>query len=498
MALHVHDIMPQFLWDLVIAYLPLAMTDKLFADVPKARRHFTITTSKNPNVAPLQLKRVSDFAISVTIPNYAVTTLQPLKVRYDSSAPIGKRYSQTRLVKLVASFNIIKTVDHLYRLTRLQHLEVSHCKLSNLKMLFKLHSLTYLDASDNKIKDVGFLVNMTKLKHLNLASNCLTSADGFSDLAYLEYLNINSNCIKKLELHCVALTTLLTQSRSLEWISVATGCPRLQTLQVDWNNEYILRLISSCQLTTLVLVDGKQQDLSELAKMTTLTSLDLRCNRIKDITSLSNLTSLVSLELSYNYDIHDLSPLAHLTQLQILRLNNNALRNTSNIQSLLSMTCLTHLDLNGNDMFRDHRFASVLQQIQHNNPNLVKLLPFVSTAQGMSKVVAVIEIIIDLACSFESIVTARLQNHIFSYSKYHLNPMSFTAWIIADEIKALVLAKINACDDEDLKTSLLYKLDNVDSCKAWFSNQTKIAESKWALVSVLDGHFGYRVVKYDD
>ncbi|CAI2358651.1 Hypothetical protein MVR_LOCUS358 [uncultured virus] len=485
--LHIYDIMPQFLWDQVIAYLHLADTSKLFANVPKAQRHFNITIT-DKHSANQQLDRVSDFAASILILKGTVTTLQHLKAHHDSIAP--------RLTKLVANANNIGTIESLSRFARLQHLELSYCQLSTLEALRELRNLTHLSAPHNLISDVGFLVNMTKLKHLNLASNWLTTTEGFSDLAHLEHLDITCNRIKVLKLTCPSLATLLMKGRNTEWRETQIDCPSLQMLQVSWNNDNVAKLVSSCKLTTLI-TDVTQGSISSLAKVTTLTTLDLGYGYIRDITPLTNLTSLISLNLNNNRHINDLAALTNLTQLQSLRLGHNDLRTTDNMRALLSMTCLTRLNLDFNSVCRDHRFVSMLQQIQKNNPNLTDMTPTIATAQSLSTISSVIEIVLDLADTFRFAVDKH-QRHMFrEYTDHEIDPMTFMRRIDLANIKALVLAKINTVTDVEHGVVLLYRFDNVDDYKLKLLELDTIEVAKCSVINVLNGYFGYRVIKYE-
>lgn len=481
--------MPQFLWNQVIAYLHLADTSKLFLNVPKAQHHFNLTIT-DKHSANQQLDQASDFATSIIILKDTITTLQHLKAHHDSITP--------RLIKLIANANNIKTIESLSQFTRLQHLELLHCQLRTLEPIHALHNLTHLSAFYNMISDVGFLMNMTKLKHLNLAYNWLTTTDGFSDLANLEHLNITCNRIKVLKLTCPSLTTLLMKGRNTEWTETQVDCPSLQVLQTSWNNDNVAKLISSCKLTTLISDVTQSRCISSLVNQITLTTLELSYGYIRDITPLKHLTSLVSLDLNNNSYINDLAALADLTQLQSLRLGHNDLRTIDNMQALLGMTCLTRLNLDYNSVCRDHRFVSMLQQVQENNPNLTDMTPNIPTAQSLSTIASVIEIILDMAGTFGFAVD-KYQRYMFQeYTDHEIDPMMFMERIDLANIKALVLAKINTVTDVEQGLVLLDRFDNVDDCKLKLVLESDTIEvAKCSVVNVLDGYFGYRVIKYE-
>lgn len=375
MSLHIHNILPQFFWDHVIAHLTLADTSKLFLNVPKATRHYHCLVNTHERLA-----QVANYATCITLGKETVTTLQVFEKLWDLNETPAERHPTPRLAKLIASYNSIKTVEFAHCFARLQHLELSCCRLSIIHPLHDLHNLTYLDASHNSIKNVSFLAKMAKLTHLNLADNLLSTTEGLGGLAYLEHLNLSDNYIKRLELHCAALVTLLATSNRLEWISVSATCPRLRVLHIDCHEERMIKLISDCNLAELRTGIGSCGDISSLARMTTLTSLDMSRSFITDIAPLKKLVLLVSLDLSNNCNIRDLSSLAELTRLRDLKLACNDLRTVDDIQALLSMTCLTRLDLSFNRVCSDHRFVSMLRQIRKNNPHLIKLLPEIPTA----------------------------------------------------------------------------------------------------------------------
>lgn len=476
--LKLHDILPHRLWSLVLSYIPnYDDVNKLFC---------TITTSED------QLAQVAHKAFSIRATN--ITTTKPLQVKYD---PVTKSYSSTHLRFLVLDGNNLTSIDFLLRLTKITHLSIANCNLRSIYSIKRMTYLTYLNASGNRIRNVDALADMKDLVFASLINNRIGNINGIRGCKRLQYLDLSGNCGRLGVLEYPELRTFKIFRGQLD--GLVLNCPKLNEFNYQRCYCNMTAFVKNTALTRLIASHAYIDDLTLIQSMTALTELDISGNRICDITPLQLLTNLTDLNLSWNYNISDLSALGNMAELRELDVSYNKLKTVDSLVPLLKLTKLEKVTLGVNGVLRDYGLAQLVQSLIDRNPNLKSLSPTLPQIKCVAKCTTVINIIIALSNEYTSLASHELIEHVKWYESYSMDHHRFINVIKYNDVKALVLAKINNVTDADVKAQLVHRVDHVDVCKfKIFSDDKDIIVYKQSLVNVLDGYLGYRIKSAHD
>ena len=217
----------------------------------------------------------------------------------------------------------------------------------------ELASLTFLDGQSSNIIDLTGMEYFTGLTTVYLTNNQIVDVSSLSGLTSLTNISLGGNQVTDISYlsGLTNLTVLELGFNNIVDISSLSGLTNLEYLTISGNQIVDISVLSGfTNLTYLALSSNNQitdASVSILAGLTNLTNLDFGGNsQITNISDLSSLTNLTTLNLNYN-NIVDISVLSGLTGLISLSLGGNHI---TDISYLSGLTNLTLLDLNDNQI----------------------------------------------------------------------------------------------------------------------------------------------------
>ena len=231
------------------------------------------------------------------------------------------------------------------------------------------HVYLNLNLSGLDLKDISLLDSYCYLQKVNLSCNKLTDLSALSKMKHLIELDASDNAIEEL-LNFSPPTALKVANFSHNKIASIPNLSEfkhLVKLHLDHNKLSEISGLSQCQsLTVLTLSNNEILKIEGLENLK-LRTLSLSCNKLMKIENLNNLIQLQNLDLSGN-NIFSLSGFTDKHQLFQLNMADNQINDLEEIQHLVQIKNLWHLDLSNNPVFEqeDYRKTTLyfLQQLK--------------------------------------------------------------------------------------------------------------------------------------
>ncbi|KAJ3307648.1 hypothetical protein HDU76_004467 [Blyttiomyces sp. JEL0837] len=298
---------------------------------------------------------------------------------------------------LIANHNSFSNLTSFGRFGSIRHLDISDNNIKDLSCVSHLQNLIELKASRNYISSMWPLRSLSSLQFLELRGNCVNDFSPVNCLRLLKYLDLSNNNITGVVevTDAISLRALHLDNNQVSGIRFATSIPlrhlcaennevnsssidlkmlpKLELLNLSGNQMTTVRdipeslnclmllgqkipcnvTLAGCRLSSLTKADVSGTPILTLDMFCEAKSLECLIARKCNITSItkkpcSHLQILKELDVACN-KISTVEHCGRLMQIRRLNLSDNSINHfKSTLQTLRSVSTLSHLDLRGN------------------------------------------------------------------------------------------------------------------------------------------------------